>query len=127
MKSLTKFLTAVALALGLTACGSPGFIGTNSQQQQGSNGNFQTGILSFSGTTCGLIGGAPSLEIQGRSYYIGGDTPQQVSETILQFERTYGCFQRINVRFSGQVIQGRCPFNPTAPCTVVQLQQIQKI
>ena len=134
MKSLTKFLTGVTLALGLTACGSPGFIGTTAQQQQQGQGvgaNLMSGVLSPMSSFCVdpmvMGGGWHSITASdGKSYYVSRNSSQQSIQTIDQLAWYSRC-SKVNVRFSGQISPEPCSFNPMAQCPTVRLQQIQQI
>ena len=133
MKSLTKFLTAVALALGLTACGGPGFIGTTAQQQQqgGVGTNSMTGVLSPMSDFCVdpmVMGGGWHLITvsDGKSYYVSRNSSQQAIQTIDQLAWNSRC-GKVNVRFIGQISPEPCSFNPMSQCPTVRLQQIQPI
>jgi hypothetical protein len=133
MKSLIKFLTSVALALGLTACGSSGFIGTNSQQQQqgGLGTNSMTGVLDPASSFCVdplvMGGGWHRITVSdGKSYYVSRNSSQQSIQTIDQLAWNSMC-RLVNVRFTGVISPEPCSFNPTSQCPTVRLQQIQQI
>lgn len=132
MKSLTKFLTGVILALGLTACGSPGFIGTTAQQQQGGVGtNSMTGVLDPASSFCvdPMVMGTGWHSIttsDGKSYQVSRDSSQQAIQTIDQLAWYSRC-GKVNVRFIGQIVQDPCWNGPTQKCPAIRLQQIQPI
>jgi hypothetical protein len=133
MKSLTKFLTGVTLALGLTACGGPGFIGTTAQQQQqgGVGTNSMTGVLTPMSDFCGdpRVMGVGWHEItvsDGTLYPVSFDSSQQAIQTIDQLAWYSRC-GKVNVRFIGQIVQDPCRNGPTQKCPAIRLQQIQPI
>ena len=133
MKSLTTFLTGVTLALGLTACGSSGFIGTTAQQQQqgGVGTTSMTGVLSPASSFCvdprAVGGGWHSVTTpDGKSYYVSRNSSQQAIQTIDQLAWNSMC-RVVNVRFTGVISPEPCSFNPTSQCPTVRLQQIQQI
>lgn len=134
MKSLTKFLTGVSLALGLTACGGPGFIGTNVQQQQqgqGANATSMTGVLGSASSFCVdplAMGGSwhTITASDGRMLHVSRNSSQQAIQTIDQLSWNSRC-SKVNVRFIGQISPEPCSFHPLQQCPTVRLQQIQPI
>lgn len=83
----------------------------------------------------GSYGGSPSINSEGQNYTIDFNSSSQNAYSYIQSlsyggagvqaygQSTTGIIYR--VRFSGEVIQSQCPFNPMATCTNLRLTSIQ--
>jgi hypothetical protein len=123
-----RFVFLISLFI-VMSCGKENL---NSNQSQSSNNLGQsTGILNIAKP--GVIPGNPSLTI-GSSSIVLGTLSQQASSYVnaLRDNQVYvmpisqdTLTIKYRVRYTGNQVQDKCPFNPMAQCTVMNLQYLE--
>ena len=120
------------LLLSLFVFASCGKDNLSSTQSQSSNNLGQsTGVLNIAKP--GVIPGNPSLTIGSTTVLLGTLSQQasnyfnalrtgQINMMPISQNSTSTSYR---VRYTGNQVQDRCPFNPTAQCTVMNLQFLE--
>lgn len=124
-----KFIFLLFSLFILVSCGNDKLTSNQSQSSSGLSGN--TGTLSLPAP--GLAGGSITLSY-GSSNLMMGTLSQEASSylnalysgqiNVRPISQDYYS-TKYRVHFSGTPTQGRCPFNPTAQCPVINLQTLQ--
>jgi hypothetical protein len=129
-----KFLSLMILLLTLVACGKESKTNSSSSSTQLSvNGlNLTTSTVSI--PKAGVIGGGPSIMINGTSYQIDSSaSSSNVSQYLMAL--SYGragvtpisqdnLSTNYRVGYYGSIVQGACIFNPMATCSNAVLTQL---
>ena len=129
-----NFFSLMVLLLTLVACGKESKTSFSSSSTQLTvNGlSLTTSIVSI--PAAGVVGGGPSILINGTSYQIDSSTSSSNASQYL-LALSYGragvtpisqdnYSTKYRVGYLGSIVQGACTFNPTATCSNAVLTQL---
>lgn len=123
-----RFILLLSLSL-FASCGKDNL--TKTQSQSSNSLGQSTGVLNIARP--GVIPGTPSLTVGSTNVLLGTLSPQasdyfnalrngQINLMPISQNSTSISYR---VRYTGNQVQDKCPFNPTAQCTVMNLQYLE--